>query len=174
MKLIRLLVTMALVNAVGVVVLVGFGFHNPPVPTASENRQTAPYAPGLELTGFPSPVVSAVPVVSAPTSARSTSSAPASPRVSTTVSPSAAASVVPTPTPAVPSPTPTPTLTPTPTPTPQSNRCIVQIDGVSYDVTTLRVTHSGGDIFVCGTDMSRTFWSQHNSRILQKMQQYKI
>ena len=68
---------------------------------------------------------------------------------------------------------PTPTPTPLPTPTPISG-CIVRIDGVSYNVEQLRMTHSGGDIFECGSDMSAIFWREHNNKILQKMQRYKI
>jgi len=93
-------------------------------------------------------------------------------------------SVAPTPSPTATPPTtqkssivPDPTATPTPTPTPspkQVSGCIVVIDGVSYNVEPLRSTHSGGDIFECGSDMSAIFWREHNNRILQKMQKYKI
>ncbi|MCX6797531.1 MAG: hypothetical protein NTX98_03600 [Candidatus Doudnabacteria bacterium] len=55
------------------------------------------------------------------------------------------------------------------------NRCIVVISGAKYDVTQLRQTHSGGDIFQCGTDMTQIFFSQHNQRLLDnQMAQYKI
>lgn len=52
--------------------------------------------------------------------------------------------------------------------------CIVTLDGASYNVTNLQRTHSGGDIFACGTDMSATFWSRHGQSIFNKMQQYRI
>lgn len=56
-----------------------------------------------------------------------------------------------------------------------SGKCIVTISGSQYDVTKLRSTHSGGDIFVCGTDMTNSFFSQHNSRLLNnQMSRYKI
>lgn len=56
-----------------------------------------------------------------------------------------------------------------------SNACIVTIEGQKYDVTTLRRTHSGGDVFVCNTDMTNTFFSQHNQRFLDTvMQAFKV
>ena len=63
---------------------------------------------------------------------------------------------------------------PTPVPAPQIAQCIITIDGSSYDVTNFRTSHSGGNIFNCGTDMSSTFWSRHGASILSRMQQYKI
>lgn len=52
--------------------------------------------------------------------------------------------------------------------------CIVTIDNVNYEISKLRVSHSGGDIFKCGNDMSKLFWKKHDQRILDMMQQYKI
>ncbi len=55
-------------------------------------------------------------------------------------------------------------------PTPSAEAaCIIAIDGRKYDVTTLRNTHSGGDVFSCGTDMSSVFHGQHggNLRLIQ-------
>jgi len=57
-------------------------------------------------------------------------------------------------------PKPTPIKSPTPKPKPS---CIVTIAGKRYNVLSLRRTHSGGNIFVCGTDMTRTFNQQHGS-----------
>lgn len=54
------------------------------------------------------------------------------------------------------------------------NRCLVQVDGATYDVSGLRGTHPGGDIFACGTDMSQSFWGQHNQEIFAKLQKYRI
>lgn len=74
----------------------------------------------------------------------------------------------------VPSPsTKTSTITSSPINT-KSNQCIVTIDSVQYDVTTFKNMHSGGDIFVCGTDMSQTFWAEHSARELRQMQRYRI
>lgn len=71
----------------------------------------------------------------------------------------------PTPTPKLTAtPTPTPTPSPTPTPTP-SNKCIVTLFGLQYDVTALANSHSGGNIFVCGTDMTVTYQSQHGTNV---------
>ncbi len=61
-----------------------------------------------------------------------------------------------------------------PTPQPVVSGCIVILDGAQYNVNTLKNTHSGGDIFSCGTDMSSTFWSKHGQSIFNKMQKYRI
>ncbi len=64
---------------------------------------------------------------------------------------------------------------PQPAPTqPPISGCIITLDGGSYDVTRLKSTHSGGDIFACGSDMSATFWSKHGQSIFNKMQQYRL
>lgn len=52
--------------------------------------------------------------------------------------------------------------------------CIITLDGGSYNVTSLQRSHSGGDIFNCGSDMSATFWGKHGQSIFSKMQQYRI
>lgn len=85
----------------------------------------------------------------------------------------------PTTKPSTPSPTKasTPSSTPAPTvapATPKPAGCIIQIDGVKYNITSLVKTHSGGNVFTCGTDMSAIFWGKHNAKILQIMQQYRI
>lgn len=72
-----------------------------------------------------------------------------------------------TPTPTT-KPTTAPTVAETPAPTPD-NRCIVSIDGVRYDVSSLRSTHTGGDIFQCGTDMTAIFYGQHDKSFLGKL-----
>ncbi len=69
---------------------------------------------------------------------------------------------------------PAPQPAPAPAPKPD-NRCIVTIQGKRYDVTQLRLTHSGGDVFVCGTDMTTTFFSQHDQQLLDTtMRQYLV
>lgn len=150
MKLIKTLATMAIINAVGVVALIGFSF-----PTSTTGLPsvipTASYAPQLNSDVMASPIS----VIPTPTPAQvGTTATPQSSRIPATTA------------------TPAPTVQPTPLPTPAG--CIVTIDSVKYDVTRLQFTHSGGDIFNCGADMSQTFWSRHNNRILQRMQQYKI
>lgn len=67
-----------------------------------------------------------------------------------------------------------PIVTAPPAQPPAPSGCIISIDGTSYDVTSLRKSHSGGDIFNCGSDMSATFWGRHGQSILNKMQQYRI
>jgi hypothetical protein len=58
------------------------------------------------------------------------------------------------------------------TPT-STNSCIITVEGQQYDVQPLRGTHEGGDIFVCDTDMSDLFKSEHGSD-LQRLDPYKL
>ena len=51
--------------------------------------------------------------------------------------------------------------------------CIITIDGQKYDVASLRNTHTGGDVFQCGTDMSAVFHGKHGNN-LQMIQQYLV
>ncbi len=74
----------------------------------------------------------------------------------------------PTDVPQAPAPTDTPAAAPPP------SGCVISIDGVSYEITSLRSTHSGGDVFTCGADMSAIFWGQHGNSILRKMAKYQI
>lgn len=86
--------------------------------------------------------------------------------------PKATTTVTTTPVPTVkPTAKPTPVTTPKPTP---DNRCIISINGVKYDVTSYRKQHPGGDIFKCGSDMTKAFYGQHNNSTLKKMDKYKI
>jgi len=54
-----------------------------------------------------------------------------------------------------------------------NGRCIVTLAGNKYDVTTLRSSHSGGDVFKCGTDMTALYKSQHGTN-LSRMQRYLV
>lgn len=65
----------------------------------------------------------------------------------------------------------TPASDPVPTADP---RCIIIIDGVSYDVTQFRSMHSGGNVFTCGADMSATFWSRHGAGTLNAMARFRL
>ena len=56
---------------------------------------------------------------------------------------------------------------------PSSVGCSITLFGKQYDVTGLRTTHSGGDIFTCGTDMSSLYQGRHGTN-LSRMQQYLI
>lgn len=67
----------------------------------------------------------------------------------------------------------TPTNTPGTAPEP-SDRCIIFIDGSGYDLTEFRKSHSGGDIFTCGADMSAIFWQQHDQAHLDQLSRYRI
>jgi hypothetical protein len=70
---------------------------------------------------------------------------------------------------------PTPTQEPKPT-TPQladSNSCLVTLFGQQFDVAPLMNTHSGGNIFVCNTDMTATYQKEHGTD-LSRMSQFRI
>lgn len=58
-----------------------------------------------------------------------------------------------------------------PTPDP---RCIVTVRGSLFDVTQFRLIHEGGDIFLCGSDMTAEFNNEHDDRIFEKMQRYRL
>jgi predicted heme/steroid binding protein len=51
--------------------------------------------------------------------------------------------------------------------------CVVTLFGLQYDVTQLRSTHSGGDMFNCGTDMTTLYQSTHSTNVT-RMQPYLI
>jgi hypothetical protein len=122
--------------------------------------------------------------------AASVPAAPIVPPVGQALAPTSSAPVVlppptgaPTPNRTVPAVPPPQTSGPTPMPPPvvqepipqPVNRCIVTIEGNRYDVTPLKSTHSGGDIFVCGTDMTATFFTQHDRKMLEgTLQQFRV
>lgn len=54
-----------------------------------------------------------------------------------------------------------------------SSSCIITVSENSYDVTTLKNTHSGGDVFNCGTDMTNIFNNEHGYN-LKMISRYKI
>jgi len=56
-------------------------------------------------------------------------------------------------------------VTPTKKPTPRQPKptCIITVNGKRYDVQALRRTHSGGNIFVCGSNMTKLFNQQHGT-----------
>jgi hypothetical protein len=69
--------------------------------------------------------------------------------------------------------TPVPTTPPQTQTTASNVQCSVTLFGKQYDVTNLRNTHSGGNIFNCGTDMTAIYQGRHGSD-LSRMQQYLI
>ena len=178
MKTLKFVIAIALLNAVVLTGVVGVGLPKKPQQTQGnpdlqangyQNRfqLESQVAPSPSLT--PTQPTSGTPVATATTQATPTPT-PATSTNPTTPTPAPTQAATPTP-----PPTPTPTLTPAPTPTPPpSNLCVIQVDGVSYDVTQFRRSHSGGDIFQCGTDMSAIFWQEHNQSILNKMGKYRI
>lgn len=58
-------------------------------------------------------------------------------------------------------------------PTPDT-RCLITIDGKKYDISVFRNTHSGGDIFKCGQDMTSVFNQQHPDSYLSNLQIYLV
>ncbi len=64
--------------------------------------------------------------------------------------------------------------TPSQAPPAESNRCIITISGQRYDVTDFRSQHPGGDIFACGTDMTQTFFGQHDQQLLDSPEMAKL
>jgi cytochrome b involved in lipid metabolism len=53
------------------------------------------------------------------------------------------------------------------------SRCLITVSGKQYDLTQFRTMHSGGDIFVCGTDMTQVYISQHGSN-MSKLSRYLV
>lgn len=108
----------------------------------------------------------------------SPSIAPAAKKVVTTKKPSATktptSSKSPTATTAPAAATPKPTVAATATPTPAATGCVVTINGASYNITSLVKSHSGGNIFKCGTDMSSTFSGASPRHNISWMTKYKI
>lgn len=51
--------------------------------------------------------------------------------------------------------------------------CVVTLFGKQYDVQPLKTGHPGGNIFVCGTDMTTIYQGQHGTNVTQ-MQPYLI
>lgn len=93
-----------------------------------------------------------------------TSGSVPAPAVTTTVTSSGGSAVAPTSAP--------PTTAPPPSPV--DNRCLIQIDGVAYDITAFRSAHSGGNVFTCGADMSQVFWSKHGKSLLDYMARFRV
>jgi hypothetical protein len=51
--------------------------------------------------------------------------------------------------------------------------CIITVDGLKYDVQQLRSTHTGGDVFKCGTDMSSVFHGKHGESV-KRIEKYLV
>lgn len=139
MKLIKLLVTLSLINAV---IVIGIAQY-------ISMKQPSGSSATVANTPSPSPVASS-PLPSISVNPSSTPQSSVVPKQSTTPKPTVVSQ------------------------SPKQAGCVVQIDGFSYEITSLRQTHSGGDVFKCGTDMSALFWKKHDQGILQIMQKYKI
>lgn len=67
------------------------------------------------------------------------------------------------------------TISPTPTPKPNTTSlgCIITLFGKQYDVSPLQTTHTGGNIFNCGTDMTAVYQGQHGTDVT-RMQPYLV
>lgn len=57
---------------------------------------------------------------------------------------------------------------------PQSTQCLITISGTTYDLEEFRTSHDGGDVFKCGTDMTRAFENQHDDSFLKQIERYKV
>lgn len=53
------------------------------------------------------------------------------------------------------------------------DKCIITVFGKQYDVTSLRKSHPGGDIYNCGADMSENYRKQHGTNT-SRISQYQI
>ncbi|HTY40190.1 MAG TPA: cytochrome b5 domain-containing protein [Candidatus Paceibacterota bacterium] len=105
------------------------------------------------------PIVGSEQNVQAPTSTLPTTPAPAAQPATPKATPPVQKTS--TPTPAKPLPAPVPPVVDT--------RCIITIDGTKYNVTDFRYQHPGGNVFVCGTDMSVAFHNRHNPQTLNRI-----
>jgi hypothetical protein len=56
---------------------------------------------------------------------------------------------------------------------PGNTGCIITLFGQQYNVTSLQQSHSGGNIFTCGTDMSARYQGEHGSSV-SRMQKYLV
>lgn len=54
-----------------------------------------------------------------------------------------------------------------------SSNCIITLFGKQYDITSLLTTHSGGNVFQCGTDMTASYQSRHGTN-LSRMAPYLV
>lgn len=54
-----------------------------------------------------------------------------------------------------------------------SSACIITLFGSQYDVTSLRSSHPGGDVFVCGADNSAAYQGAHGTKV-SRMQAYLV
>lgn len=46
-----------------------------------------------------------------------------------------------------------------------ASSCIVTIFGKKYDVSPLQTSHSGGNVFICGTDMTTAYQGMHGTDV---------
>lgn len=51
--------------------------------------------------------------------------------------------------------------------------CIITVFGEEYDVSQLRYSHSGGNVYKCGTDMTQDFQAQHGTDVT-RIEPYKV
>lgn len=54
-----------------------------------------------------------------------------------------------------------------------TSQCLITLFGSLYDITSLRKSHPGGDVFVCGTDQSSTYQKTHGTN-MSRMQPYLV
>jgi len=54
-----------------------------------------------------------------------------------------------------------------------NDKCLIEVDGQKYDVSSFKGQHPGGDIFLCGSDMSAVFHREHSLKYLRLMEKYR-
>lgn len=54
-----------------------------------------------------------------------------------------------------------------------AGRCIITVNGSQYDLTEFKKIHEGGDIFICGTDMTSRFRGEHGNDFA-RLEPYKV
>jgi hypothetical protein len=164
MKLIKILITMTLLNAIFVVGLVKYAAQKPVEVLGTEQQSTASTSDldtQTVLSKPPEPTIT-------PTRMPSATKSPVASKAPTKTATPAANTATPKPTVAA-------TAKPTPTPTPAAaSGCVVTVDGASYNITSLVKSHSGGNVFKCGTDMSSTFNGASPRHKISWMTKYKI
>ncbi len=182
MKIIKILITMTILNSFFVMGIVRYGASkqvssNLPISTDSTesiNYNGTAFDTSTMLAKSPVPATTSTPkppvTTSTPTATPVNSTATPQPTTAATSTPTPTTASTPTPT-STPAPTPTPTPTPTATP---NNTCTVVVNGQQYNIKSLLTTHSGGSsMLTCGTDLTSVFQGRHKTNY-SLISRYKI
>jgi hypothetical protein len=162
MKIIKILITMTILNSFLVMGLVKYGASRP-VPSSVPVSTTNALDNQTVFVKSPVPISTSTPKPAGTTTTPTLK--PVATTTTATPKPTTAATATPTPTVAA---------TPAATATPVATGCIVTINGSSYNITSLVKSHSGGNVFKCGTDMSSIFSGASPRHNISWMTRYKI